>query len=626
MRNAHVQATITTIAFAAMLAAHAESSPYEPVSDAMLRDPDAQDWLLYSRTYDNHRYSPLDQIDRDTVRHIDLIWSRDMHDGTQENIPLVYRGTMFVANPRGIVQALNAATGELLWEYRRQLPTDIERYIRGLGRARMLALYSDMVYYASPDGYLVALDAVRGTLRWATAVQDYRTKAQHTTGPFIVSGTVLSGRNCGDTRDTCFIAGHDPHTGEERWKLYVTAAPGEAGGDTWGRMPAELRIASPWGLPGGFDPERNLVYWGIANPNPHTRIKRHDGDPFAVPLEAPAELYSNSTLAISPTTGDLVWYYQHLPGDDWDSDYTHERILVRTRVDPDPKRVKWISPRVRGGELRDTVVTVGEPGGVWALDALRGEFLWATPFPFDTPDFHIADIDVETGITRISRTKVLTKDDEQHTTCFQNTKSYWPMAYHPGQNALFVPFHDACVTRTGNLALANGHSRTTHARRGSNPDAFAGLAVVDMESGRIRLLHTQRNPGNGAVLLTAGGLVFWGDMSGTLYAFDSESGEILWDAGVTGIIQTSTITYAVDGRQFVAILTGDGLSGTYGPLEVVPELRPKREHNAIYVFAFPKGHARSDPMPSRSTETRTETSVNTILDETFVKAEDEHHD
>ncbi len=588
MRNAHVQAILATVAFVATIEAPAERTVYEPVSDATLVNPAASDWLLYSRTYDNHRFSPLDQINRDNVRFLDLVWSRDMHDGTQENIPLVYRGTMFVANPRGIVQAIDAASGDLRWEYRRTLPADIERYIRGLGRARMLALYSDMVYYASPDGYLVALDAVRGTLRWETPVQDYRTKTQHTTGPFVVSGSVLTGRNCGDTRDTCFIAAHDPKTGAERWKLYVTAASGEPGGDSWGKMPSALRIASPWGLPGGFDPEHNLVYWGIANPNPHTRIKRHDGDPFAVPLVAPAELYSNSTLAIDPTTGKLVWYYQHLPGDDWDSDYTHERILVRTRFDPDRDSVRWINPNVTRGELRDIVVTVGEPGGVWALDAVTGEFLWATPFPYDTPDFHIADVDVETGLTRISRDKILTRDGEEHTTCFQNTKSYWPMAYHPELDALYVPYHDACVTRTGNLALANGHSRTTHARRGSNPDSFAGLAVVDMTSGRIRHLHTQRDPGNGAVLLTAGELVFWGDMSGTFYAIDTESGEILWDASVTGIIQTSTITYAVDGRQYVAILTGDGLSGTYGPLAAVPELETTREHNAIYVFALPE--------------------------------------
>jgi alcohol dehydrogenase (cytochrome c) len=556
-------------------------------TDKVLLNPDPSDWLMYSRTYDNQRFSPLDQINRDNVNQLELAWSRAMHPGTQENIPLVYRGVMYVANPGAIIQALDARNGDLLWEYQRQLPEDVSNYIRAVGRTRTLAIYKDKVFYASPDGYVLALDASNGKLRWETPVQDYKSSTQHTTGPLVIKGKVLTGRNCGITRKYCFIAAHDAETGEEAWKFFTTAAPGEPGGDTWGDMPADLRLASPWGLPGGFDPAKNLVYWGTANPNPHTRIKRHNGKPFDVPLSAPAELFSNSTLALNPDSGELAWYYQHLPGDDWDSDHTHERILIRSSFNPDPDKVKWINPNITRGHLRDMVVSVGEPGGLWVLDGASGEFLWAMPFPYDTPDFHIADIDVETGITSISRDKILTREGEQHTTCFQNTKSYWPMAYHPGKNALYVPYHDACVTRTGRLDLANGHSRTSHLREGSDPDAFAGLAKVDMATGEVTHLHTQRIPGNGAVLLTAGDLVFWGDMAGTLYAIDADAREILWDARVQGIIQTSTITYAAEGKQYIAVLTGSGLSGTSGPLGIVQELKPIRRHNAIYVFALP---------------------------------------
>jgi alcohol dehydrogenase (cytochrome c) len=561
-------------------AAHAQS-------DETLLNPDPADWLMYSRTYDNHRFSPLDHINRDNVNRLTLAWARAMHPGTQENIPLVYRGIMYVAHPGAIIQALDAADGRLRWEFKRDLVDDLADYIRAIGRTRTLALYDDKVYYASPDGYVLALDARSGKLLWETRVQDYKSGTQHTTGPLVINGKVITGRNCGNTRKYCFIAAHDAETGEELWKFFTTAAPGEPGGDTWGDLPADLRLASPWGLPGGFDPKKNILYWGTANPNPHTRIKRHDGNPFAVPLSAPSELYSNSTVALNPDTGELIWYYQHLPGDDWDSDHTHERILFRSSFKPDPTRVKWINPNVRRGTIRDMVISVGEPGGLWVLDRASGEFLWATPFPFDTPDFHIAGIDVETGVTSISRDKVLIREGEQHTTCFQNTRSYWPMAYHPGQNALYVPYHDACVTRTGRLDRANGHTRVSHPRAGSDPDEFTGLAKVNMATGEIRRLHTQRNPGNGGMLLTAGGLLFWGDMSGTLYAFDTESGEILWDATVQGIIQTSTITYAVDRTQYVAILTGEGLSGTSGPLRIVSELKAKRGNNSIYVFSLP---------------------------------------
>lgn len=376
-------------------------------------------------------------------------------------------------------------------------------------------------------------------------------------------------------------------TGEEVWRFQVTAADGEPGGDTWGSMPDDIRLASPWGLPGSFDPEKNLIYWGTANPSPHTRIQRHDGNPFDVSLEAPSELYSNSTLAIDPDTGELAWYYQHLPGDDWDSDHTHERILFRSSFNPDANDVKWINPNITRGEVRDMVVSVGEPGGLWVLDSSDGTFLWTIPFPHDTPDFHIADIDDETGTTRISRDKVLTREGEEHTTCFQNTKGYWPMAYHPGKNALYVPYHDACVSRVGRLNTINGHARTSHLREGADPNAFAGLAKVDMSTGEVDHIHTQRAPGNGAVLLTAGDLLIWGDITGSLHAFDADNGEILWDTKLQGVIQTSTITYSVDGKQYIAVLTGDGLSATSSVVNMVNEVDVVRGSNSINVFALP---------------------------------------
>ena len=144
-------------------------------------------------------------------------------------------------------------------------------------------------------------------------------------------------------RKGCFITAHDAITGELAWKFYSTAAPDEAGGDTWGNLSTEERVASPWGLPGSYDPSRKVTYWGIANPDPYTRLTRH-GAPDAISNTAPSNLYSNSTVALNVETGELVWYYQELPGDDWDADHNQERILVRTRVTPDPNHVKWINP------------------------------------------------------------------------------------------------------------------------------------------------------------------------------------------------------------------------------------------------------------------------------------------
>jgi alcohol dehydrogenase (cytochrome c) len=550
----------------------AQVKNFTPVTREMLLNPSPDDWLMFSRTYDNQRFSPLDQINGQNVDQLRMEWVRGIPPGVQEIIP--------------IVQALDATNGDLLWEYRRTLPDDLSDFIANVGRARTVAIYEDLIFYSAPDGYVVALDARTGELRWEARVQDYTTGTQHTTGPIVVEGKVITGRSCVNER--CFIVANDARTGQELWRFFTAPGPDEPGGDTWGNLPVEKRITSPWGLPGSYDPVRKLIYWGTANLKPHTRIKRHGENMDAIPLSTPAELYSNSTVALDPDTGKLVWYFQHIPGDDWDADHTQERILFRTTVEPDPRAVRWINPQIPHGQERDIVVSVGEPGGLWVLDRNQGQFLWTTPFPYDTPDFHISDIDVETGQTFINRELILRKDGEKHLICYYNTKGYWPMAYHPGKNSLYIPYFDVCVDRTGNLQSLNGHLRTSVPRPGSDPNALAGIAKVNMATGQIQRIYTAPVPGNGAILATAGDLIFWGDLNRRFRALDAESGKILWETILGGVIQTSTITYSVNGRQYVAVLTGDGTSGTSGPLGMLPEIHPPRGHNAIYVFALPE--------------------------------------
>ncbi|MGK0298441.1 MAG: alcohol dehydrogenase (cytochrome c) [Gammaproteobacteria bacterium] len=566
------------------------------VTDEMLLNPDPADWLLYSRTYDNNRFSPLDQVNRSNVNQLKMAWSRGMSPGTQEIIPLVYKGVMYVIHPAYeddvvIVQALDATNGKLVWEYSREIADDISEYA-SITRNRVMSLYQDKLLYSTPDGYLVALGADNGELHWEVKEHDYKKGTKNTTGPMVAGGKVITGRNCEygeDMRTECFIAAHDATTGDEVWRFTAPAGPDEPGGDTWGDMPAGSRTCSPWGLPAGYNPEHNLVYWMVGNSSPHTRIKRYNGDPFAIPLTSPVELYCNSTLAIDLDTGELAWYYQYLPGDDWDYDPAHEQIRFTSAINPDPDSVKWINPNIPRGQVREMLVGVAETGGLWVLDALNGEFIWATPFPFDVPEFYLDDIDVETGRTSISRDMILTEDKQVlEKICFSNTKSYWPMAYHPGRNALYIPYHDACDKRTGALLTGNGHYMQPLIRTSPDADDWVGIAKVDMETGKIDRIHTQRAPSNGAVLVTAGELVFWGDMDRRFRAFDADNGEILWETIVGGIVQNSTITYAVGGRQYIAILTGEGTGGTSSKSALVPEMDLVRGHNAIYVFALPE--------------------------------------
>jgi alcohol dehydrogenase (cytochrome c) len=559
-----------------------------PVTTEVLKKPDPADWLMYSRTYDAQRFSPLAQIDRGNVGTLRRAWTKPLPSGPIEAIPLVYRGVMYLLTPGGRdggsrIAALDATNGDLLWEYK---PDD-----NGSSRVKALAIYEDMIYYTAPAAAanepspVIALDAATGKIRWSAPI----TPENHTSGAIVVEGKVISGRTCNTARENCYIYALDAVTGKEAWRFYTAPAEGESGDASWAGVPSSKRRTSAWGLPGTYDPVRRLIYWGIANPMPNTRAERHGGNADAIPLTAPADLYSNSTVALKPDTGELVWYYQHLPGDDWDEDANEERVLVHTAVAPDARYVKWINPGVRKGEQRDVVITVGEGGGMWVNDAANGQFLWAMPFPYDVPNFIISGIDVKTGITHINRDLVLDKPGMNKVICFWNTRSFWPLAYHPGLNALYVPYADHCLDMTSAVPGGDREKRGGVRRSGGDPAKFAGIAKIDMSTGKLDRIYEGRAAGNGAMLATAGNLVFWGDIAQVLRAFDAETGKILWQSEPLGAtVQTSTITYAVNGRQYVAVVNGEGLIGARGLAAAAELTLPENRGNSINVFALPR--------------------------------------
>ena len=586
-RSCVVAACVLAVAVAVgwqIPAVRAQSEGFVPVTPAMQANPDPSDWLHISRTYNQHRFSPLNKINKGNVAQLRMAWSRGLPPGAQESTPIVYHGAMYVMVPGGRVQALDATNGDLIWEYQRNYAQGV---VATASRSKNLGIYEDMIYFGAPDGYLLALDAQTGKLRWETKVDNGQISAG---GLLVADGKVISNRTCvPGKREFCFIAAHDAKTGKELWRFYVTAAPGEPGGDTWGNMPVDTRAAGPWGLPGSYDPIRKIVYWGVANPNPYTRFKRH-GQYDTVPPTAPTELYSNSTLALNVESGKLVWYYQELPGDDWDADHNQERVLVRTRVSPDPKFVKWINPGIAPGTEQDVVITVAEGGGMFAVAQDTGKFLWARPFPYDDPNLNVQIVDVKTGRTGVNPAKLFKGDGDSVIGCYHNTRGLWQISYHPGKNSLYVPFHDQCLSMEAVHNNANGYGRRVGVMRpGSDPKAYMGIAKINVATGEMRVIYSQPQPTNGSALTTAGDLVFFGDMNRRLRALDADSGKVLWETVVGGAIMNSTITYAVNGKQYLMVFTGGGQSVTTGPLQVAAKALPSAVtgHNAIYVFALP---------------------------------------
>ena len=562
----------------------AQSAGFKPVTEQMLANPDPADWLMISRTFDQHRFSPLNQINKGNVGQLRMAWTRGLPAGSQESTPVVYRGVMYMNVPGGTVQAVDATNGDLIWEYVRDYPKTINPRA---SRHKNLGIFEDMIYFAAPDGFLVALDAATGKVRWETKTDN----GQITAGGILVAdGKVLTNRTCTQgMREFCFIAAHDARTGKELWKFYTTAAPGEPGGDTWANLPVDQRAAGPWGLPGSYDSKRRITYWGIANPNPYTRLSRH-GSHDAISHSAPSNLYSNSTVALDISTGKLVWYYQELPGDDWDADHNQERILLRTLVNPDARHVKWRSSNLPRNQEREVVVTVGEGGGMFVVERDTGKFLWAHPFPYDNPDINMNEINPETGQTHVNVDKLFKKDGDKVLGCFHNTRGLWSIAYHPKKNALYVPFQDQCLSMTANSKSKTGFGpRFGVMRPGIDPNKFMNLARIDLATGEMKVLYSQPQPSQASALVTDGDLVFWGDANRRFRAFDADSGKVLWETIVGGIVMTSTITYAVNGKQYVAILTGEGQSVTRGPLGLTKKsmARPVLGHNSVVVFALP---------------------------------------
>jgi alcohol dehydrogenase (cytochrome c) len=572
MKTIRALSLIALAAAVAGSAIFAQGQAFVPVTSQMLANPSPDDWLMFSRTYDAQRHSPLTEITRQNVGQLREVFKKELGNGAHESIPLVYRGVMYMLLPGATLQAIDATTGALIWEHKRP---------SGTGVAKTIGIYEDMIFQTSPDNFVVAHDARTGAVRWET-----KTTGRPTSGAVVVDGKVISGRACAPRREDCYIAAHDAKTGKELWKFYTAAGSSEPGGDTWGGAPDDTRAASTWGLAGAYDPQRRRLIWGVANPTPNTRANRHGGNSAAIPTFAPADLYSNSTIALDIDTGKLAWYYQHLPGDDWDEDYTNERTLLRTAVNPDPKFLKWINPDVRRGEQRNVAAMVGEGGGLWALDRDTGQFLWATPFPFDTPNFLISNIDGKTGRVHLNENVMFKGPSDRRVICFWNTRSYYPNSYHPGLNSLYVPYVENCLDMT-----SAGPGGTPRERRvgipkeGSTLDEWSGLTKINMSTGEITYLHKQRAPGQGAVVTTASNLLFWGDLDHKFRAFDAENGKILWEAALGGPIQNSTITYAVNGKQYVAVFTGIGR--ITGGLIDQAQIKPNRSFNALYVFALP---------------------------------------
>ena len=572
---------MTRVAFALMMStllsgalapvARAQVADFEPVTNEELLDPDAADWINWRRTLNGQGYSPLDQIDRTNVRNLQLVWSWATPPGTDEVTPLVHDGVMYVPSRSG-VQALDAATGDLVWEHSRRVAAVADEDLpinRRPGMARRnIAIYDDKIFAGTSRAELVALDARTGAVFWEHQVADSELGYRYTSGPIIVRGKVVAGiTGCERYKnDVCFISAHDPRTGAELWRTSTVARPGEPGGDTWGDLPLTLRAGADAWIPGSYDSETDLIYWSTAQPKPWASAQRGtDG----------AALYTNSTLALDPETGAIRWYFQHIPAETHDLDEVFEIVIVDQ------------------GDRR-SLFKMGKIGVLWELDPRTGAFRNA----YDLGYQNIVDIDPASG-QGILRPDRIPRIDVPVDYCPGpgGLKNLWAMAYHPETQAFYIPLTPGCAHSVfgpmpppepgGGGVGPNNRQFVVHP---DSPEQLGDFVAMDSRTGEVLWRRRSRWQYGTAVLTTGGGLVFVGDVDRYMYALDARDGTELWRTRTPTATDGFPITYAVGGRQYVAVPSGPGWSISWrNARQAFPDTmqRPPGSGSVLQVFALP---------------------------------------
>jgi len=537
-----------------------------PVTDLMLSAPADGEWLTWRRSFDAQGFSPLTQVTRENVSDLRLAWSWALPNGPNEVTPLVHDGVMFVHAYGDKVQALDAATGDLLWQYSHRL---------GPGRApsvkRAISIYGTRLYVPTSDAHIVALDAKTGKVVWDEAIADAKAGYGLTGGPLVANGKVMVGTT-GRAPGGNFIVALDAETGKRAWRINTIAQPGENGGNTWNGLTSEKRNGASVWVPGSYDRVLNLAFFGPAQTY-DTGPLRNRSDEANVTNDG---LYTDSTLAINVDTGRLVWFFQHQPNDQWDLDWAFERHILPLQV---------------GGTTRPVVVTGGKQAIFDVMEADTGKYVFSMDLGLQNV---VTSIDPRTG-GKVIDDRLVPGDGETKFVCPHagGAKSWLPSSYNPRTKILYVSLVESCMDLTPVAAGGRGSLSTGvrwSLRPRPNSDGLYGrIQAINLDTRKTVWTSRQRAPMTTGTLATAGGVVFAGALDRTFAAYDETSGARLWQTRLGDVPSNAPISYTVNGRQYVAMVVGNGGAQAATFPALVPEIRNPPDRGAsVWVFALPE--------------------------------------
>lgn len=560
-------APLLLLSLSLMLSLPTAAQDINPIDDERLLNPEPHNWLSYRGTLDGWGYSELDQIDTDNVAELQPVWSFSTGvNGGHEAPPIVNDGIMYITTPENLVYALDAATGNLIWRYQHDLPSS---YIAFHRTNRGVALYGDKVYMATLDARVVALDARTGEKVWDRSVQDNSFGYYMTIAPLAVEGKVMVGTSGGELGIRGFIVALDAETGEEVWRTYTVPAPGEPGNETWPGESWRTGGAAVW-VPGHYDGDTGLAYFGTGNPGPWVGDQR-PGD----------NLYTNSVLAIDVASGEIRDHHQFHWNGSWDWDEVSTPILM---------------PVERNGRQFDALVHAGRNGYLWTLERDGDDisFVDAEPYVYQNA---FSSIDPETGRpTYDPNHKPVTGSSTDFCPSLWGGKDWPPAAYNPETGLMYVPANDNhCGALEGREVTYMPGSSFTGARTQftlrEGTDHIGEIQAWDMNTGEEVWTVEFTDQNWGGILTTRGDLLFSGGTPDRFFrAHHARTGEELWrfrtNSGIIGVPST----FAVDGKQYVAVQSGWGVDAASKTARI-DQVRGTRtfvpQGGVVWVFALP---------------------------------------